>query len=98
VSLLILILLSTDVIAKVFVWDLLVCLEDEGQKILGDLASCCQQVNQILDIGIEFPNVIADSCNLGVQGTELFLDMEDCASVDMALMDDEKSASCMGDW
>jgi len=45
VSLLILILFSANVIAKVLVWDLLVGLEEKSQEVLGDLPSCRQRIN-----------------------------------------------------
>ncbi len=58
--------------------------------ILGDLASDSQQVNQILDIGIEVANVIADGSNVCVQRAALFMDMEDHGSVvNVTLMDDD---------
>jgi len=44
-SLPILVLFSTNVIAKVLVWDLLVGLEEKSQEVLGDLSSCCQRIN-----------------------------------------------------
>ncbi len=40
--LLILILFGVDVIAEILVWDLLLCLEEEGQEVLGDMSSCHQ--------------------------------------------------------
>jgi len=62
-----LILLGLDVIAEMLVQDLLVCLEEEGKEILGDLASCCQGVNQVLDIGIGLSDVVANGNDVGVR-------------------------------
>jgi len=59
-----------DVVTKILIWDLLVCLEQEDPEILSDLASGSQQVNQTLDIGIKLGNVVADGCNICVQGAE----------------------------
>ena len=95
VSFLILVLLGANVVTKFLVWNLLVGLEEEGQEVLSDLSSCRQGVNKVFDIGIEFPNVIADGGNVGVQRAKLFSDMEDRGvGVNMALMDDDLEEGC----